>query len=73
MSLYQEITKISAPYLGPAAESFIGKQCKLFLKIEPESLAKHHLGELAKWIEVGGTRYMDEARTKELAAKVARA
>jgi hypothetical protein len=73
MSLYQEITTLSTPYLGPAAESFISKQCKLFLKIEPESLAKHHLKDLARWIEVGGVRFMDEARTKELSAKVARA
>jgi hypothetical protein len=72
MSVYQDVTTLSKSYLGPAAEQFIARQCQSYLKIEPQSLTKQHLAELAKWVEVGGTRFMDEAKSKELAAKIAR-
>jgi hypothetical protein len=73
MSLYQDITALSKPYLGPAAEQFIAKQCRNYLKIEPELLSRRHLAELAKWVETAGTRFMAEAKSIELAAKIARA
>jgi hypothetical protein len=72
MSVYQDITALSAPYLGPAASQFIGRQCTLYLKIQPESLSKEHLVELAKWVEVSGVRFMDEAKAKDLATKIER-
>ena len=52
-------------------EQFIAKQCKLYLKIEPDVLSKQHLKDLAKWVEVGAMRFLDDAKCKELAAKVA--
>jgi hypothetical protein len=73
MTVYQEVTNLSKPYLGPAAEQFISKQCQSFLKIDPQSLAKQHLKDLAKWVEVGATRFMDENKAKELAGKIAKA
>jgi len=42
------------------------------LKIDAANLSKSHLAELAKWVEVGGMRFMDEAKSKELAGKIAR-
>jgi hypothetical protein len=70
MSVFQEVTTLSKAYMGPAAAQFITRQCQLFLKIQPEALSKQHLPELAKWVEVGGIRFMDEAKSKELAAKI---
>jgi hypothetical protein len=63
---------MSKPYFGPAAEQFIARQCQLHLKIDAPALGKTHLAELAKWVEVAGLRFMDEAKSKELAAKIAR-
>jgi hypothetical protein len=63
---------MSKVYLGPAAEQFIARQCRLHLKIDPADLGKTHLPELAKWVEVAGMRFMDEAKSKELAKKIAR-
>ncbi len=72
MSLYQDITSLTKPYLCPAAEQFIARQCQLFLKIQPEALSKQHLAELARCVEVGGVRFIEESKSKELAAKIAR-
>jgi hypothetical protein len=71
MSVYQDVTNVSKNYLGPAAEQFIARQCQLHLKIEAAALNKAHLPELAKWMELAGVRFMDEAKSKELARKVA--
>ncbi len=72
MSVYQDVTAISKTFLGPAAEQFIARQCKLHLKIEPPLLNKSHLTELAKAIEVAGVRYMEAAKSHELAQLIAR-
>lgn len=69
MSLYEQVVGISKPYLGPAAEQFIARQCKL-LRIEAPSLANENLAALAKWMEVGAKLVMDEGKAKELASKV---
>ena len=71
MSVYQEITALSTPFLGPAAEQFITRQCTLHLRIEPAALAKQHLAELARCVEVAGVRYMVETKAKELATRIA--
>lgn len=72
MSVYENVVATCKPYLGPAAEQFIARQCSLYLKREAQQLSKGDLGELAKWLELGGTRIMEPAKAKELAGKVAR-
>lgn len=71
MSVYRDVSGVSATYLGAEAELFIGRQCALYLKIQPQALTRQHLPELAKWIEVAGARVLDVARAKEMAAKIA--
>ncbi len=66
-----KVLALSKPYLGPAAESFITRQCKLFLKIEMTALAPANLKELANCFEVGGRSIMDPAKATELAKKIA--
>lgn len=72
MSLYQDITTLTKPYLGPAAEQFIAKQCQTYLNIDPASLTKAHLKDLAMWVDTAGRRFMEGAKCQELAAKIAR-
>jgi hypothetical protein len=66
-----KVIALSKPYLGPATESFITRQCKLFLKIEMSALAPANLKELASCMEVGGRAIMDPAKASELGKKIA--
>jgi hypothetical protein len=66
-----KVMALSKPYLGPAAESFIAKQCKAHLKIEAADLASGHLKDLSSWIFINGANIMDRAKALELSKKVA--
>lgn len=72
MSVYEDVTTVSKTFPGPAAEQFIARQCQLHLKIESPMLNKSHLAELAKAAEVAGVRYMEAAKSQELAQRIAR-
>jgi hypothetical protein len=69
MTLYEQVVTIGKPYLGPATEQFIARQCKL-LKIDAPALANAELADLAYWVEVGAKLVMDPQKAKELASKV---
>ncbi len=71
MSLYEKTLAVSKPYLGPAAESFLSRQCKTRLKIEPVNLMASQLAELSKWVGVGAGLIMDQSKATELAGKIA--
>ncbi|MGA3226168.1 MAG: hypothetical protein ABSC65_20555 [Acidobacteriaceae bacterium] len=66
-----KVLAVSKPYLGPAAEQFLVRQCKLFLKIDSAALTAANLKELAGCFEVGGRAIMDPAKATELAKKIA--
>jgi hypothetical protein len=66
-----KVVAVSKPYLGPATEQFLTRQCKLFLKIDSAALTTAHLKELAGCFEVGGRAIMDPAKATELAKKIA--
>ena len=66
-----KVLAISKPYLGPATEAFLGRQCKLFLKIEMSALTAANLKDLAGCFEVGGRAIMEPAKATELAKKIA--
>jgi hypothetical protein len=66
-----KVLAVSKPYLGPAAEQFLARQCKLFLKIDSAALTAANLKELAGCFEVGGRAIMDPAKAAELAKKIA--
>ena len=53
MSIEQECVTVLTKHLGPAASSFLSRQCKYHLKKEPADLQKTDLDELAKWVYVG--------------------
>jgi len=69
MSLYERVVQASKPYLGPATEQFIARQCKL-LRVDAAALANDNLAALAKWMEVGAKMVMDAGKAQELASKV---
>jgi hypothetical protein len=65
-----KVLALSKPYLGPAAESFIAKQCKA-IKVEPANLSAANLKDLSSWIYLAGSSVMDRAKALELSQKVA--
>ena len=70
MTTYDKVIALAKPYFGPATESFIERQCKAHLKIDPRELAHWHLPQLATWLEIGGALVMPAAKAKELASRV---
>ena len=72
MSLYAQVVDVSKPYLGPAAERFISRQCTAHLKIEPTAIIRGDLANLSKWVRSSGALVMDERKATELAAKISR-
>lgn len=72
MTVYESVLNTCKLYLGPASEQFISRQCSLYLKVEPQNLGKQHLPDLVKWVEVGGLRFMEAAKVKELSTKLSK-
>lgn len=66
-----KVLALSKPYLGPATESFLTRQCKLFLKVEMATLSPANLKELANCCELAGRAIMEPAKATELAKKIA--
>ena len=66
-----KVIAVSKPYLGPATEAFLGRHCKLFLKIDIAALTSANLKDLAGCCEVGGRAIMEPAKATELAKKIA--
>ena len=62
---------LSRPYLGPATESFLSRQCKSHLKTELAAVTQPQMKELAKWVEVGAGLIMDPVKAAELGKKIA--
>ena len=61
MSLEQDCVSALTSHLGPAAPSFLSRQCKFHLKKEPADLLKTDLEELAKWVYIGVSLTLDKA------------
>jgi hypothetical protein len=69
-ALSDKVVGLSKPYLGPATESFLARQCSTHLKIDIATLGSSHLPDLAKWVENSGSLIMDAAKAAELAKKI---
>lgn len=68
--LSEKIVTLSKPYLGPATESFLNRQCSAHLKVDLAALGASHLAELAKWVENAASLIMDASKAIELAKKI---
>jgi hypothetical protein len=53
MTIDKECLAVIAEELGPAARTFLDRQCRNHLKKEPSNLEKTDLDELAKWCANG--------------------
>lgn len=69
-ALSDKVIAASKPYLGPATESFITRQCQSHLKVDPAALTAANLKALSEWVERSGALVMDPAKAKELAKKI---
>ena len=71
MTVWEKLVGVGKPYLGPATETFLTRQCKSHLKIEAADLTQAHLKDLAKWVENSAGLIMDQAKAAEMARKIA--
>jgi hypothetical protein len=53
MTTDKDCLAVLAEDLGPAAKTFLERQCKHHLKKEPAMLQKTDIDELAKWCSIG--------------------
>lgn len=51
-SLYEEVVRITADYLGPAADRFVIRQISNHLQKDPQQLERKDLRKLIDWIEL---------------------
>lgn len=70
MKPYDRVLAIAKVYLGPAAESFLARQCKIQLKIEAVDLSIAHFKELASWVEVAACRFIEADKAKAMAVRI---
>ncbi len=72
MSVYNDVVALSKPFLGPATEKFLERQCR-YLKVPPENLQKQHLQQLSWLSKNAASLIMDEAQATIFSAKIAAA
>ncbi len=70
MTHYDSVLAIAKVFLGPAAESFLLKQCQVALKTEPAKMTKAHIKDLAMSVEVAACRFIDRAKAESMAKKI---
>jgi hypothetical protein len=49
---YDKVVKVTAKYLGPAAERFVARQIRNHLDKEPEQLKSNELADLIDWFRI---------------------
>jgi hypothetical protein len=69
MSVYSQVAATARPFLGPATDKFLERQCK-YLKISPEDLKKEHLTELAWLSKNAASAIMDPTQADKLAKMI---
>jgi hypothetical protein len=71
MRPYDALLALTKIYLGPAAESFLGRQCQLALKIEAPKITKAQFKDLAYVVEVAACRFLDRGKAEEMSKRIA--
>lgn len=69
MSTYDNVIGVTKRFMGPAAERFIERQCKL-MKTEPAKLAATDMEQLAWLTKNAAGVYMDVSRADEMAKQI---
>ena len=70
MSIEQDCLTILTKNLGPAASSFLSRQCKFHLKKEPADLQKSDLEELAKWVYIGVSLSINKTMAEQVKTNI---
>ena len=70
MSPYDRILAVAKFYLGPAAESFLERQCKTHLKIDATSLTVAHFMALASCAEIAACRFIETDKAAAMAKRI---
>jgi hypothetical protein len=71
MTPYDSVLTIAKNYLGPAAESFLARQCQVGLQIEASKITNAHLKSLAATVEVAACRFIDRTKAEDMAKRIA--
>jgi hypothetical protein len=66
MGLYEEVVEKTAPYLGASTQRFLERQCKFHLKVDPHSLGKEHINDLARWVGISASLLIDREKADAL-------
>ncbi|MGB6690639.1 MAG: hypothetical protein WBE76_22605 [Terracidiphilus sp.] len=69
-ALTDQLLSVSKPFLGPATESFLQRQCA-HIKVEMTALTSANLKDLAIWVNRSGALIMDAQKADVLAKKIA--
>ena len=69
-ALSDKVIALSKPYLGPATETFLGRQCQ-HLRVDMASLTPAHLKDLSTWVRRSGALIMDASKADKLANQIA--
>ena len=70
MTPYDSVLTIAKTYLGPAAESFLARQCQGSVQVEATKLTTAHLKNLAAAVEVAACRFIDRAKAEDMAKRI---
>jgi hypothetical protein len=71
MSAYDSVLAVAKVYLGPAAESFVSRQCQVGLKTDAVNLTAAQFKDLASWVEVAACRFLDRQKAEEMSKRIA--
>lgn len=68
--MHAKLVALCKTYLGPAAESFLERMYKIYLKAEASAVGPAHMKELAEGVAVSAIRMMTADKANELSKKI---
>jgi len=71
MTPYESVVDVAKTFMGPAAESFMARQCQVGLGKSPAEITKAHFKDLAKWTETAACRFIDQPKAVDMAKRIA--
>jgi hypothetical protein len=71
MTAYDSVLTIAKSYLGPAAESFLSKQCQVGLRTDAVRITREQFKPLAAGVEIAACRFIDRAKAEDMAKRIA--
>jgi hypothetical protein len=66
MTPYESVLAVAKTYMGPAAESFLARQCQVGLQIDATTITKAHFK-----VEVAACRFIERSKAEDMAKRIA--